>query len=225
MATRKHKALVTGGSRGIGAAIAKALSAAGVDVWLPSRRELDLASPESIEGFLAAHCSSGVDILVNNAGVNHLRSLEEVDSSVWSEMMQVNLTAPLKLCQGLSPGMRKLGWGRILNVSSIYSLVTKEKRSCYSATKAGLNGLTRTLALELAPDSILVNSLCPGFVDTELTRKNNPPEALTAIGASIPLGRLASPDELAGVAAFLVSEGNSYLTGQTIVVDGGFTLR
>ena len=121
--------------------------------------------------------------------------------------------------------MKARGWGRVLNISSIFSLVTKERRLTYSTVKAGLNGMTRSLALELAPYNVLVNSLCPGYVETALTRANNAPEEIAAIARSIPVGRLAQPEEIARVAAFLCSEENTYLTGQTLAVDGGFLLR
>jgi 3-oxoacyl-[acyl-carrier protein] reductase len=114
-------------------------------------------------------------------------------------------------------------WGRILNISTIFSMVTKERRAAYSMTKAALNALTRSAAVEYGPSGILVNALAPGYVDTALTRQNNSPEAIAAITQTIPLRRMAQPEELALTAAFLVSEQNSYLTGQTLVVDGGFT--
>jgi 3-oxoacyl-[acyl-carrier protein] reductase len=119
--------------------------------------------------------------------------------------------------------MSSRGYGRILNTSSILGIVTKEGRAAYSMTKAALNALTRSAALEFGAGGVLVNSLAPGYVDTELTRKNNSPKEMTSIISSIPLGRMADPQELAKVAGFLVSDQNTYLTGQTIVVDGGFT--
>jgi NAD(P)-dependent dehydrogenase (short-subunit alcohol dehydrogenase family) len=218
-----HRALVTGGSRGIGRAIVEELQRRGLDVLAPGRDELDLANPDSLKKFIAAHQAAGIDVLVNNAGLNHLRSLVELDGAAWREMVQVNLTAPLELIQGLSPGMRARRWGRIVNLSSVFSLVTRESRAAYSATKSGLNGLTRTCAVELAPDNILVNALCPGYVETEMTRRNNTPADLEAIAATIPLRRLAEPAEIARVAGFLCSEENTYCTGQMLVVDGGFT--
>jgi 3-oxoacyl-[acyl-carrier protein] reductase len=218
-----HRALVTGGSRGIGRAIVEELQRRGLEVLAPGRDELDLADPASLKKFIAAHRDAGIDVLVNNAGLNHIRSLEKLDAAAWREMVQVNLTAPLELIQGLSPGMRARRWGRILNLSSVFSLVTRESRAAYSATKSGLNGLTRTCAVELAPDNILVNALCPGYVETEMTRRNNAPSDLTAIAASIPLRRLAEPAEIARFAGFLCSEENTYCTGQMLAVDGGFT--
>ena len=219
-----HRALVTGGSRGIGRAIVVELKRRGVDVVAPDRSELDLANPISIEAFVRAQAESGIDILVNNAGINHIRSLAKIDGPAWKEMLQVNLTAPLELIQGFSPGMREEKWGRIVNISSVFSLVTRENRAAYSATKSGLNGLTRTCAVELAADDVLVNAVCPGYVETEMTRRNNAPAELSAIAATIPIRRLAQPDEIARVVGFLCSEENTYCTGQMLSVDGGFTL-
>jgi len=216
-------ALLTGGARGIGAAIKDRLEDAGYRVIAPPRVALDLASPASIDAYLASHGSEKVDVLFNNAGINTLRAIPEIDANTWGEMLQVNLSAALRLTQAFAPGMAERGWGRILNVVSIFALVTREQRAAYSMTKAALAALTRTAAVEFGPRGVLVNALAPGYVDTELTRRNNPPEAIAAIEASIPLRRMAQANELAEVAAFLVSDANSYLTGQTVVVDGGFT--
>lgn len=216
-------ALITGGARGIGAAIATRLRAAGHTVLAPTRGELDLAVPDSIDAFLGRQRGAEVDILINNAGINVLRPLAEIDGPTWQSMLQVNLTSALRLTQAFAPRMAARGWGRILNVASIFAVVTRERRAAYSMTKAALAALTRTTAVEFGPQGVLVNALAPGYVDTELTRRNNPPEALAAIESGIPLRRMAQPAELAEVAAFLVSAANSYLTGQTIIVDGGFT--
>ena len=216
-------ALVTGGARGIGAAIARRLEDSGYRIIAPPRTALDLASPASIDAYLAAHGSQAVDVLVNNAGINTLRAIPEIDAHTWGEMLQVNLSAALRLTQAFAPGMAERGCGRILNVVSIFALVTRERRAAYSMTKAALAALTRTAAVEFGPRGVLVNALAPGYVDTELTRRNNPPDTIAAIEASIPLRRMAQASELAEVAAFLVSDANSYLTGQTVVVDGGFT--
>jgi len=220
-----HKALVTGGGRGIGLAICRALESRGVVVVAPSRASLDLLDPASIERFAAQHAADGIDILVNNAGINRLNALEHVRDDDWAAMLQVNLTGPFKLIQAFAPHMAARGWGRIVNVSSIFSIVTRQRRAAYSAAKSALNGVTRAAAVELAPKKILVNALCPGYVNTELTRKNNSPADLEAIARTIPLGRLAEPSEVAAVAAFLCSEDNGYITGQTIVADGGFVCQ
>ena len=214
---------LTGGARGIGAAIRKELLTAGYNVVSPSRDELDLASKDSVEAYLRDHSDIAVDILINNAGMNVPEKISEISWDTWNATLQTNLGSAVRLIQFLAPGMSSRGYGRILNTSSILGMVTKEGRAAYSMTKAALNALTRSAALEFGAGGVLVNSLAPGYVDTELTRKNNSPEALASIISSIPLGRMADPKELARVAGFLVSDQNTYLTGQTIVVDGGFT--
>lgn len=220
----QRTALVTGGSRGIGVAIADALREQGAEVLTPGRNELDLADSASVQAWLAAHGGT-LDIVVNNAGINVLDDLESITPENWAQMVQVNLTAPLQILQGVAPSMKDRGWGRIVNISSIFGVVTKERRGAYSMVKSGLNGLTRTAAVELAPSGILVNSVCPGYVATDMTRQNNPPDVIKQIEATIPAGRLAEPAEIARFVAWLCSEENTYLTGQTLLVDGGFTCR
>ena len=214
---------LTGGARGIGAAIRQELVTAGYTVISPSREELDLASKDSVEAYLRKHADLSVDVLINNAGMNVPEKISKISWDTWSKTLQTNLTSAVRLIQFLAPGMSSRGYGRILNTSSILGIVTKEGRAAYSMTKAALNALTRSAALEFGAGGVLVNSLAPGYVDTELTRKNNSPKEIASIIRSIPLGRMADPKELAKVAGFLVSDQNTYLTGQTIVVDGGFT--
>ena len=219
-----HKTVfLTGGSRGIGAAIREKLVTEGYTVISPSREELDLASRDSVELYLRKHSDLSVDVLINNAGMNVPEKINEISWDNWNKTLQTNLGSAVRLIQSFAPGMISRGYGRILNTSSILGLVTKEGRATYSMTKAALDALTRSAALEFGAGGVLVNSLAPGYVDTELTRKNNSPEELASIIRSIPLGRMADPKELAKVAGFLVSDQNTYLTGQTIVVDGGFT--
>lgn len=215
-------ALITGASRGIGKAISEVLHAEGAVLLTPSRSELDLASNSSIDTYLAK-IGTRVDILVNNAGVNVLASVQEYSDSDWSSMLQVNLTAQMRLMRGLVPGMKERGYGRIVNISSVWGLVSKPKRFPYSVSKAGVNGMTRAAAVELAPFGILVNAVAPGFVDTELTRKNNSASEISAIEQLIPARRLAMPAEIAAVVSFLASSKNTYITGQTIAADGGYT--
>jgi NAD(P)-dependent dehydrogenase (short-subunit alcohol dehydrogenase family) len=221
---RKRKAFITGGSRGIGAAIARELGRQGFEIWSPPRAELDLCDAASIARFVQSQAGS-VDVLVNNAGINFLKAIPDLDAPTWDQMQQVNLAAPMRLIQWATPFMREQKWGRILNVSSMFSFVTKEKRCAYSMTKAALNALTRSAAVEFGPEGIMVNSLCPGYVETEMTSRNNSPAELEKIKGAIPLRRLALPDELARVAGFLCSEENTYITGQAVVADGGFTIQ
>ena len=215
-------AFVTGGSRGIGKAIAARLRVGGAKVLTPARRELDLLSNASIDAYLST-LREPVDILVNDAGISRLGSATEASDADIQDTLQINLVAPLRLIRGLVPAMMERRYGRIVNISSIWSMVSKPRRITYAASKSGLNGLTRTLAVELAPHSILVNAVAPGYVLTEMTRQNNTEAELSAICQTIPAQRLAQPEEIAEVVAFLCSKANSYLTGQTILVDGGFT--
>lgn len=202
--------------------MAAVLAARGCRVIKPTRSELDLGTSSSIESYVSDQKQLPVDILINNAGVNILADLGEIDAPNWQALFQINLNSALRLIQAFAPGMQRRGWGRILNISSILGLVARPRRSAYSMTKAALDALTRSAAVELGPSGVLVNSLSPGYVDTELTRRNNSPREILEIAASIPLRRLAGVEELARVAAFLVSDENTYLTGQNIVVDGGF---
>lgn len=217
-------ALISGASRGIGAAIAARLQDEGLRILTPSSKELNLSSTVSIDKYLS-QLTDPIDILVNNAGINRLGSIDEISGKDFEEVIQVNLLGHFRLTQGLVKGMKARGYGRIVNISSIWSLVSRERRVTYSAAKAGLNGLTRALALELAPYHIMVNAVAPGYINTELTKKNNTPEALKGIAGEIPLGRLGEPAEIAECVAFLCSPKNSYMTGQVIVLDGGYLCR
>ena len=218
----EYRVLITGGSRGIGKAIAKCYSKAGHCVLTPPRNELDLNSIESILNYGKAG-NYEVDVLINNAGENIINSISDISINNWQQTLTVNLTAPFLLIQKISPYMVQNKWGRIVNISSIYSIISRKGRAAYSASKAGLNGFTRTAALEYAGEGILVNSVCPGFVDTDLTRQNNTREQLAELTNHVPLRKLGSPDEIANFVYFLGSEQNQFITGQTIPIDGGFT--
>ncbi len=215
-------ALITGASRGIGAAIAAALQANGCQVLTPDRSELDLANYASINTYLAS-LNQHVDILVNDAGINPIASLEHIKMDDVQNTLQINLLSAFYLIQALAPAMRKNRYGRIVNISSIWSIVSKAGRTSYAISKAAINSMTRTLAVELASDNVLINAVAPGYVMTQLTRQNNSSAEIETISQSIPIQRLAEPSEIAMVVAFLCSEKNTYLTGQTIVVDGGYT--
>ncbi len=215
-----RRALVTGGSRGIGRAIVERLEVAGAAVVAPTRAELDLSEPESIRRFLAT--DSAFDILVNNAGINIIKPLEAVRLDDVRRINAINLEAPLLLMQGVLRHMKSQAFGRIVNVSSIWGVRSKEHRALYSGTKFGLIGYTRALARELAGSGVLVNAVCPGFTDTELTEASLTPTARAELLAQVPLGRLATRSEIAGAVVSLASEANTFITGQALVVDGGF---
>jgi NAD(P)-dependent dehydrogenase (short-subunit alcohol dehydrogenase family) len=221
---KNRVALVTGASRGIGAAIAKVLTREGARVLTPTRSEMDLSDTSSIERYVNS-IDGSLDILVNNAGINFLAGLDELDPAWLNETLQINLAAPLLLMRLVAEHMRANRYGKIVNLSSIWSIVSKERRVAYAASKSAINGVTRTLALELGPHGVLINAIAPGYVNTELTRQNNSPEQIQAISNNIPLHRLAEPEEIAEMVAFLCSEKNSYMTGQVIVVDGGYICR
>lgn len=217
-------ALVTGAARGIGRAIAERFKEQGALVLTPTHEVMDLSSNESIDRY-CRELGRPVDILVNNGGINPLGAGVEFTDADLVATVQVNLLAPMRLARALAPGMVAGGYGRIVNISSIWSGVSKPRRFVYSTTKAGINGMTRALAVELAPAGVLVNAVAPGYVNTELTRQNNTAEALGGIALTIPVGRLAEPEEIAELVSYLCSSRNSYITGQTIFADGGFTCQ
>lgn len=217
-------ALITGAAKGIGLAIADLFRDRGARVLAPTRMEMDLLSNESIDRY-CANLDLPIDILVNNAGINPLSSAEEFSDADLQATLQVNLVAPMRLVRSLSPKMAQRGYGRIINISSIWSSVSKARRFVYSSTKSGVNGMTRALSVELAANGVLVNAVAPGYVNTELTRQNNSVDDIARISTTIPVGRLAEPHEIAEVVAFLSSERNSYISGQTLFVDGGFTCQ
>lgn len=219
-----RRVLITGASRGIGRAIADAYAHRGDEVIAPPRRELDLADSGSVGRWCRGAGMHGIDVLVNNAGINELRAIADLDEAAWSQMECINLRSPLALMRAVMPGMQVRGWGRIVNIASLWAHAAKERRGGYAATKAGLVAATRVAALEGAPAGVLVNAVSPGFTATELTTRNNPPVELAAISRQIPLGRLADPAEIARVVVWLGSEENTYITGQAIQVDGGYSL-
>lgn len=220
----KKTVLITGGSRGIGAAIAEKFLKEGYKVLCPDRSEMNLSDNKSIEKYCSA-ISSNLNVIVNCAGINTIAPLDMLSDEDLYEMLQIDLLAPLKIIKCLSEKIFSNSIGHIINISSIWSIVSKEGRCGYTAAKAAINGVTRTLALEFASNNILVNAVAPGFVDTELTHQNNTLEQISQISANIPLGRMATSPEIANLVFFLGSEENSYITGQTIIIDGGYTCK
>ena len=216
-----HKALITGTSRGIGKAIKLLFEEKGISVLAPTRTEMNLSSPESIKQY--ASTIDGVDILINCAGINDLASISEMTEEKLQEMIQVNLLSQSMLIKYTSEYMKEKQYGRIVNFASIWCDFSKERRIMYSIAKAGVKGLTTAAAVELSKHNILVNAVAPGFVNTEMTSQNNTPEQIEALAQALPIKRMAEPKEIAEIVYFLASEKNSFITGQTIFVDGGFS--
>lgn len=221
--TADRIALVTGASRGIGKGIDDSLRAAGWQVLAPPRSQLDLANPASIADFLGSlHVE--IDGLVINAGINIPAPIGDLSIQSWEEIYEVNLTAGFALASTLVPLMAARGFGRVVAISSTYADRARIGRAAYGASKAGLEALVRSLALEFADKGVVANCVAPGFVDTELTRRNNSPEVMASLLSRVPIGRLASVAEVADTVAFLLGPSNTYITGQTIAVDGGFSI-
>jgi len=216
----KKTVLLTGASRGIGKAIFDEIKDE-FEVLIPSREELNLTELGSIENYFAT--VPNIDILINNAGINIIKGIEEILNEDIEKINTINLVAPLKLIQHCMKNMKDNGFGKIVNISSIWGIKSKEKRTLYSSTKFGIIGQTKALARELGEYNILVNAVCPGFTATDLTMQSLNREELSDIRKQIPLRRLASPKEIAKSVKFLISDENSYITGQTLVIDGGFT--
>jgi len=237
--------VVTGGTRGIGAATVEAFLESGARVYatgtdlqvLNELNEsaksktkpveylyLDFTLPDSVSECLGILSKlDRIDVLVNNAGVNKINPIDEIAEEDWDWINAVNLRGPFLITKMLAKKMKEQKSGRIVNISSIFGVVSKEKRTAYSTTKWGLIGLTKAIALDLAPDNILVNVVSPGFVDTELTRRVLGEEGIDELVGKIPQLRLANCKEIAKTVLFLASEHNTYITGQNIIVDGGFT--
>jgi NAD(P)-dependent dehydrogenase (short-subunit alcohol dehydrogenase family) len=238
-------ALITGASRGLGRAMAKALAAEGAQLVLAAR---DRGKMEAVAGEVAAAGGEArvyvadvtsetdvaslaaqvgpVDILINNAGINVRKRLVDFTLAEWHSVQDTNLTSVFLMCRAFIPGMSGKGYGRIINLSSIMGHVSLPERSAYSATKTGLLGLTRALALELAPDAITVNCISPGPFGTEMNTRIMENQELNAqFLASIPLGRWGRVEEVGALAAYLCSEDAGFITGTDIVIDGGWLAK
>ncbi len=220
-----RKVFLTGGSRGIGRKIGSVFLEAGADVTAPGRRELDLLSVKSIEDYIKANKDIMPDIFIHCAGINRLAGITEVTGDMMQDVFQVNLYSAVQLLNAFAESMKEKKYGRVLFISSLYAMVSKERRVAYSASKNALTGLAKTAALELAPYNIMVNLVAPGYVMTDMTKKNLSEEEIELIKKQIPTGRFQSEDDIAALAAFLCSDYNQSITGQLIAVDGGFTCR
>jgi NAD(P)-dependent dehydrogenase (short-subunit alcohol dehydrogenase family) len=242
-------ALVTGGSKGLGKAMARVLAEAGADVVISSRHEDELrrALDEILQGtgrrgrYVVADMSrrddvarlaraaveqmGRVDILINNAGTNKPQPIDAISDADWDSVMEINLNSVMALTRALVPQMKPRRWGRIIHISSILGLVSKEKRALYSATKSALLGLARAGALELGEHGITVNCIAPGPFLTDLPAALLTDAEKKVFAERTALGRWGDPKELTGPALLLASDAGSYITGTTLVVDGGFLAR
>lgn len=236
-------ALITGASGGIGGEIAKALHGAGATVGLSGTRteplealaaELgerafvlpcNLSDPEAVEALpkQAAEAMGGVDILVNNAGITRDNLFMRMSDEEWQSVLDVNLTATFKLCKGVLRGMMKARWGRIVNISSVVGATGNPGQGNYAAAKAGMVGMSKSLAYEVASRGITVNAVAPGFIATAMTDKLND-EQKDKINAQIPAGRMGNPEEIAAAVLYLASPEAAYVTGATLHVNGGMAM-
>ena len=236
-------ALVTGASGGIGAAIARALHGQGASVGLSGTRvapleelagELgerahvlpcDLSDREAVEALpkQAAEAMGVVDILVNNAGITRDNLFMRMSDEDWDAVLNVNLTSTMRLCRGVVRGMMKARWGRIVNISSVVGATGNPGQANYSASKAGMVGLSKSLAYEVASRGITVNCVAPGFITTAMTDKLTEDQKAGILG-QVPAGRMGEAGEIAAAVAFLASPEAAYLTGATLHVNGGMAM-
>ncbi|MDE3122441.1 MAG: 3-oxoacyl-ACP reductase FabG [Paracoccaceae bacterium] len=236
-------ALVTGASGGIGGAIARALHGAGATVALSGTREAPLAAlaeelggrahvltcnlsdAESVEALpkAAAAAMGSVDILVNNAGITRDNLFMRMSDQEWADVLEVNLTSTFRLCRGVLRGMMKARWGRIVNISSVVGATGNPGQGNYAAAKAGMVGMSKSLAAEVASRGITVNCVAPGFIETAMTEKLNDEQKGRILG-QIPAGRMGHADEIAAAVLYLSSLEAGYVTGATLHVNGGMAM-
>ena len=239
-------ALITGGSSGLGKMMALALAKAGAFVWIASSRDnadetlqeikqqgsngsfvqVDVTSSDALEKTVShiLEQSSRIDILINAAGINPRTSAEELTLNDWQKTIDINLTAPFYLSQLVADIMRENNWGRIINIASLQSLRAFDNSIPYGASKGGVMQLTRALAQAYSKDGILVNAIAPGFFRTNLTESLfQDPDKLKALANKTMMGRNGEEKDIFGISVFLCSDANSYVTGQTIFLDGGFS--
>ncbi len=237
------RALVTGASGGIGSAIAKALASQGAEVALSGTRvgaleevakdiigkthilPCNLSDRDSVEGLVpqAEEAMGGVDILINNAGMTRDNIFMRMKNEEWDDVLSVNLTAPFILTRAAIKGMMKRRYGRIVSISSVVGVVGNPGQGNYAASKAGLAGMGKSLAYEVASRNITVNTIAPGFIASAMTDELNDKQRETIL-QKVPAGRLGTAEEIANAAVFLSSDGAGYITGHTLNVNGGMVM-
>lgn len=237
------KALVTGATGGIGEAIAKTLHASGAVVGISGRNEeklkalaaelkdrvfvfpADLSSAEAVDALVKAATEGmgGIDILINNAGLTRDNLSMRMKDEEWQQVIDVNLTAPFRLARAVQRGMMKNRWGRIVNIASVVGVTGNPGQANYAAAKAGMIGMTKALAAELASRSITVNCVAPGFIATAMTGALTDDQQSQLL-PKIPMGRMGTAEEIAGAVTYLASDEAGYTTGQTLHVNGGMAM-
>ena len=236
-------ALVTGASGGIGADIARRLHAAGASVGLSGTRDdplraladelgdrahvlpCNLSDADAVDGLpkAAAEAMGSLDIVVNNAGITRDGLFMRMSDDDWQSVLDVNLTATMRLCRGAIRGMMKARWGRIVNISSVVGATGNPGQTNYAASKAGMIGFSKSLAAEVASRGITVNAVAPGFIATAMTDKLNDDQR-AGILSQIPAGRMGEPSEIAAAVLYLASPEAGYITGATLHVNGGMAM-
>jgi NAD(P)-dependent dehydrogenase (short-subunit alcohol dehydrogenase family) len=231
----ERRVLITGGTRGIGNAIAQSFIEQGADVHVTGTSANGCGPPgstyhpsdflcrESLENLCDQIEKLGIDVLINNAGINTVGKFADLGSEGFLNIQQVNLHAVFRLIQSVLPKMTLQKWGRIVNITSIFSIVSKEHRAAYSASKFGMDGMTVALAAEVAESGVLANCVAPGFIDTELTRKVLGEQGMKEMAKKVPIRRMGRPEEVARLVLWLASEENTFVNAQNIAIDGGFT--
>jgi NAD(P)-dependent dehydrogenase (short-subunit alcohol dehydrogenase family) len=236
-AGRRQLAVVTGGTRGIGRAVVARLLDDGYDCLLTGTSaeapsglprgsryySVDLSDRDALDVFASKLTMLRPTVLVNNVGVNLKGDTVGFPRREYDLLLDVNLRAPFLLIQAVLPGMIDAGWGRIVNITSLWGVSANARDAAYCASKFGLDGLAASIAAEVARCGVLVNSVAPGFIYTEAASEAYTEAELEAVSAEIPVGRLGRPDEVASLVSWLVSEDNTYLTGQNVLIDGGLT--
>ena len=231
----KNRVLITGGNRGIGQGLCDAFLSDGYEVLATCRdasqmsskdknliyESLDISNPISLEQFKSVVDDFKPSVLINNAGITKDNLFLRMSDEEWTDVLNTNLTGTFRVTKLVAKLMLKAKWGRIINISSIAGIMGNPGQTNYSASKAGMDGFTRSLAKELGARNITVNSISPGFIETDMT-KGLIDESLIK---KIPLGRAGQVSDIASIALFLASEKANYITGQTLVVDGGLFMK
>ena len=235
MENMKYRAVVTGATRGIGHAIAERLLKDGLEVIVTGTKkngkhpagatyyQVDFLDEDSTNKFINFLKKQQINVLVNNAGINKISKFSSIDIDDFDRILRVNLRAPFQICQAVIPHMEKIKWGRIVNLTSVFGNISKEYRAAYSSSKFGLDGMTVALAAEVSEKGILANSVGPGVIDTDMTRDVLGESGIAKLKGQIPMKRLGQVSEIASLVSWLVSNENTYMTGQNLMIDGGFT--